>query len=103
MQQYVLKIFYASLGADFLRIAGTTTEIEMFKSTYANIISRLMKQGGTISRIKKCLRKIYGRSFELFRSFSTKCVNITNIKNRCLLTSLLAINFFYKLQCVISA
>ena len=53
MQQYVLKIFYVSLGADFLRIAGTTTEIEMFKSTYANIISRLMKQGGTISRIKK--------------------------------------------------
>ena len=59
MQQYVLKIFYASCRADMLKIARTTTEMKIFKSTCAKIIYRMMKQGDIISRIEKCLCKIF--------------------------------------------
>ena len=44
--------------------------METFKSPCVKIISRMMKQGRTKSRIKQCLRRIYGRNFEIFRSFS---------------------------------
>lgn len=30
-----------------------------------------MKQGGTIKRIKQCVPKIYGKNFEIFKSFSS--------------------------------
>ena len=64
------KIFNASLEPKFFRIARTTTKLERFKSLCAKITSRMMKQGDTKSRIKQYIRKIYGRHFELFRSFS---------------------------------
>ena len=59
-------------------IARTTTETENFKSLCTEIISRIMKQRGTITRIKQCLRKIYGRNFEIFRSFSPTCFGFIN-------------------------
>ena len=60
------KIFSATLGAEVLSIARTTTESENFNRSYAKKISRMMKQGGTIRRIKECLHKISGQNFKLF-------------------------------------
>ena len=42
--------------------------MEKFKLSSAKIIFRMIKQGGTKSRIKQCVSKVYGRSFEMFRS-----------------------------------
>ena len=51
------KMFYSSLGAEILRISRNNTELEKFESSCDKIIYRMMKQGGTKSRIKKCLLK----------------------------------------------
>ena len=60
-----------------------------------------MRQGGTISKIKR-LRKIYGRKFEIFRSFSsTYFLKIAVINNQVVCSSFFAIDMFYKLQRVI--
>ena len=59
------KIFYASIGAEILRIVRT--KMEKLKSWYAKIISRMIKQEGVVSRIKQCLCKIHGCNFETFR------------------------------------
>ena len=48
------KTSNATLGAEILRIATTATETVNFKSSCAKIISRMMKQRGTISRIEQC-------------------------------------------------
>ena len=59
------KIFYASIGAEILKIVRT--KMEKLKSWYAKIISRMIKQEGVITRIKQCLCKIRGCNFETFR------------------------------------
>ena len=51
------KIFHTALRAEKFSIARTTTETVDFKSSCSNIISRMMKQGGTISRMKQCVHK----------------------------------------------
>ena len=63
------ETFYASLGAEFCRIARITTELEKYKSSCAKIISRMIKQRGTRRRIKQCLSRINGQNFEIFGSF----------------------------------
>ena len=67
-----LNIFHASLVAKVLKKRGTTIEREKSKSSCTKIICRITKQGGTKSRIKQVLRKIYGQIFEICRSFSPK-------------------------------
>ena len=57
------KIFYTALEADILRIVIMNTEP---MSSCVQIISRIIKQGAAIGRIKQCLLKIYGRNFEIF-------------------------------------
>ena len=55
------NIFCTSRGAGILkiaavlRIAGTTTELEKFKSSCAKIVFRMIQEGGTESRIKPSL------------------------------------------------
>ena len=55
------NIFCTSRGAGILkiaavlRIAGTTTELEKFKSPCAKIVFRMIQEGGTESRIKPSL------------------------------------------------
>ena len=65
------KLFHASFGAKALWIAGTTNELENFKSSCSKITSRMIKQGGTKGRNKHYLYKIYGCNFEVFISFSS--------------------------------
>lgn len=67
------KIFFTSLGAKDVRIAKITNELKTFKSVYAKIIFRMIKQGDTKSRIRKCICKISERNVEMFRSFSPTC------------------------------
>ena len=51
------KIFHDSLGAEFLRFARSTTELEKFKPTYAKTTLGITKQGVTKSKINQCLCK----------------------------------------------
>ena len=63
------KMFYVLIGAEILSIVRNSTKMEKLKSSYAKIISRMIKQESTISRINQCFCKIYGCSFETIRLF----------------------------------
>ena len=67
------KMFYATLGAEVLRIGRTSTVLNSFVSSSQRIIKRMQKQGGRSSAIVKCLQKTYGRNFEVFREFANTC------------------------------
>lgn len=54
------KMFYVLIGAEILSIVRNSTKMEKLKSSYAKIISRMIKQGGIKNRIKQCLCKTYG-------------------------------------------
>ena len=72
-------MFYVSFGAEILYIIRTTTELEKFKSSCAKIISKMTKQGGTITRTTQCLCKMYGQSLEIFKSFSPACLDFLKL------------------------
>ena len=59
------KIFYVALRAEVLRIARTETET--FKPSCTKTICRMMKQGGTIRKIKQYLCT----EFSISRLFSS--------------------------------
>ena len=73
------KVFYSSLGAEILRIGRTTSNRDGFRMSSQKIIGRMMKQGGIKNKIHQCLCKIYGRHFEVFRSFSDTCTDFLDL------------------------
>ena len=64
------KMFYATLGAEILRIGRTSTVLERFVTSSQAVIKRMQKQGGKSIPILKCLNKIYGRNFGVFKEFA---------------------------------
>ena len=64
------KTFHASHWAEILWIARPINDLEKFKSLCAKTMSRMMKQGGSKSRIKQCLQ---------FRSFSPTCFDFLKL------------------------
>ena len=69
-------MFYASLGAEILRICCTATESNYFKSSCQTFISRMINQGAKSESIERCLGKIYGRKFDSSVKFAITYENL---------------------------
>ena len=67
------KVFYSSLGAEILRIGRATNKCDSFKISSKKLVGRMLKQGGSKHKIQQSLSKLYGRHFEVFKSFSNTC------------------------------
>lgn len=55
------SIFYASVGAEILRIARATSNIDTFLLSTRTLISRMIKQGANRGRTTNTLLKTFGR------------------------------------------
>ena len=51
------KMFYGSIGAEFLRISRATSKIEDISHTCKQLLSRMLKQNGQMRRIKFSLKE----------------------------------------------
>ena len=59
-------IFYSSLGAEILRIARATSNVESFTMSSKKLIIRMIKQGAVMSRVQLVLKKFFGRQQQDF-------------------------------------
>ena len=64
------KMFYGSIGAEFLRISRATNKIEYFSHTCKQLLSLLLQQTGQMRRIKFSLIKMIQRHQEVFVKYS---------------------------------
>ena len=65
-----LKMYYATIGAEILRIGKATSEYSFFLESVSTLLRRMKKQGADGPGIKKILRKMIGRHREHFVKFS---------------------------------
>jgi hypothetical protein len=70
------KMFYATIGAEVLRIAKATSKYEYFLESVRVLLIRMKKQGANVFGIQKVLRKMLGRHTEIFAKFSKTIENI---------------------------
>ena len=66
-------IFYSSLGAEILRIARATSNVESFTESSKNLIMRMVMQGAVISKVQAVLKKFFGRHQQ-------DCIHICNLE-----------------------
>ena len=60
------KMFYGGIGAQFLRISRATSGIEDLARNCEQLLSRMLKQGGRVGRIKFSIVKMIRRHQEVF-------------------------------------
>ena len=71
------NMFYASIGAEILRIGRVSSSSENFLFASKNVIDRVKKQGANTFRLNKVLKKTYGRQ-QLLRQFATNAFEFAN-------------------------
>ena len=71
------NMFYASIGAEILRIGRVSSSSENFLFATKNLINRVKKQGANTFRLNKILKKTYGRQ-QLLRQFATNAFEFAN-------------------------
>ena len=64
------KMFYGSIGAEFLRISRATSKIEDLTHNCKQLLSRMLKQNGQMRRIKLSLIKMIQRHQEVFIKYN---------------------------------
>ena len=64
------KMFYSSLGAEFLRICRVTSNLEDVLVTSALLINRMIKQGANERRIKSTLDKVINKHHCIFQKYN---------------------------------
>ena len=64
------KVFYGSIGAEFLRISRATSKIEDLSRTCKQLLSQMLKQNGQMKRIKFSLIKMIQRHQEVFSKYN---------------------------------
>ena len=64
------KMFYGSIGAEFLRISRATSKIEDLTRNCKQLLSRMLKQNGQMRRIKFSLIKMIQRHREVFIKYN---------------------------------
>ena len=62
------SMFYASFGAEVLRIGRVSSSLDNFLSALQPLIRRMVKQGGQLRKIRQQLQKVYGRQ-PILKSF----------------------------------
>ena len=60
------KMFYGSIGAEFVRISRATSKIEDLTRNCKQLLRRMLKQYGQMRRIKFSLMKMIQRHQELY-------------------------------------
>ena len=55
------KMFYSSLGAEFLRICRATSNLQEVLTTSTSLITRMINQGANVRRINSTLGKVVNR------------------------------------------
>ena len=63
------KMFYGSIGAEFLRIARATREIEDLESTCKQLLTRMSSQGGCIFKTRSTLTKMIQKHQDTFGKY----------------------------------
>ena len=63
------KMFYATIGAEVLRIGKATSNYDNFLHSVHTLLLRMKNQGADESAIKKALRKMFGRHQQHFFKF----------------------------------
>ena len=62
-------MFYSCFGAEFIRIARVSSNLKNFSVAGKSLLERALKQGAKVPRLKKTLKKIYGRQ-QVFQSLT---------------------------------
>ena len=71
-------VFYGSVYAELLRIARATLLYEDFFNKAKILIQRMLKQGGSLHNIIKCIDKLYDQHSDAFLSFNKPSVEVKN-------------------------
>ena len=64
------KMFYATIGAETLRIGKATSKYEFFLKSVHTLLSRMRRQGADSCGIKKVIKKMINRHHQHFVKFS---------------------------------
>ena len=64
------KMFYSSIGAEFLRMARVTSKIEDLKISCSQLISRMTKQRGVYQRMLRVISKMINRHPMVFEKYN---------------------------------
>ena len=70
------KMFYGSVGAEFLRISRATSKIEDLTRNFKQLLSRMLKQNGQMRRIKFSLIKMIQQHQEVFIKYNKSIVEV---------------------------
>ena len=73
-------MFYASIGAEFLRISTATKKIEDLSRTCKQLLNRMLKQNGQMRRIKFSLIKMIQRHQEVFIKYNKSIEEVMQAK-----------------------
>ena len=63
------KMFYATIGAEILRICKATSKFSYFLFSAKKLLIRMKKQGAVAVRIKRVLFKMMRRHWSYFEKF----------------------------------
>ena len=63
------KMFYNTLGAEFLRVCRATSNYQPFKSSSISLIRRVKRQGGCVKGIESLLKKTINKHWLTFSKF----------------------------------
>ena len=71
------SMFYSCFGAELIRIARVSSNLENFSTAGKALLERVLKQGAKIPRLEKTLKKIYGRQL-VFQSLASNSALFVN-------------------------
>ena len=64
------KMFYSTIGAEFLRIARATSRIEDLTISLSSLIKRMLKQGAASDLANKTLANVIRRHSSTFTKYN---------------------------------
>ena len=73
------NIFYSYIGAEILRIARATSNVESFTESSKNHNIRMVKQGALISKVQAVLKKFFGRHQQDFLHICNSGNDLSNL------------------------
>ena len=71
-------IFYSSIGAEILRIARASYNMQDFITTSRTLLNRMVSQGAKHHRLVRVLKKIYGRHISTFSHIASNAITFVS-------------------------
>ena len=72
------KIFYATIGAEILRIGRVSSSSAAFILSAKPLIQRMLRQGAVLNMVSRTLKRTYGRH-EALKKFATNATNFMSL------------------------